>query len=149
MINRLERYALKFCILALLYMSVGILLPFSFFVGIEKVAYSDMCVGDTKQFVTTDRSVWADIRGDVSGQLVFFDGQTKYETTIMRGNPLPVKFTYEKEAPEGYWIEWNSPVQTVGLYGAQDTVKIYPLPFWEIDEFFPAEGHQFNVSECY
>jgi len=126
--------------LLLLYM-----IPFSWFVDIKSEAYSDVCVGDTKQVVVSERTPRWGIRGHVYAQVVKFEGQSIIETTIDR----ETEFGYEPNtAGSTYTVRWSEPFEEPGLYGVNSWVTISPLPLVRTTDFKEAEDYKFNVINC-
>lgn len=142
--KHLERISLYLLFVAILYVGVGISLPFEFFVQQKEITYSDMCVGSTTQLVTSDRNVRWPIQGLGFSQLVKFEDQGKIETVIKR----EAQFGYEENGIVSYKIQWDSPVLTPGQYGANTWLEIYPLPYIVTKTYIPAEQRMFNVIEC-
>jgi len=122
------------------------ILPFSFFVDVQEVTYSDMCVGETTQLVTSLREVkWIDgYKGTSISELFKYNGIIKEELIIKR----EATFAYQVSSePVVYRIEWDRPITVAGEYGASDTVTISPLIFKKT-EHFSEEDQRFSVVEC-
>lgn len=121
--------------------------PFSWFVNIHSIQYSDMCVGDNSQLVNIDRTSRWDIKGEVENLLVLYTEEGfRIETNITRENV----YTYESNIREvTYEIIWDRPVTRVGTYGVQSIETIYPFAFWPVREFLKAQNNLFEVIECY
>ena len=124
------------------------LIPFSWFVDIKSEVYSDVCVGDNMQVVTSERTPRWGIRGHVYAQVVRFEGQSIIETTIDR----ETEFGYEPNtAGSTYEVRWSEPFKEPGLYGANSWVTISPLPLVKVRDYKAAEEHKFKVrtkEEC-
>jgi len=129
-----------------LFFLVYLLAPFNWFIQVESIEYSDMCIGDTKQTVTTNRHAVWDISGEADTLLIFYtDDNLRIETDIRRSST----FTYESDIKDvEFEVEWDKPVTRAGKYGVQSTEIIYPLWFWPIRIFNPAEERTFNVIDC-
>lgn len=128
-----------------------VLIPFSLFVDVERVDWPDMCVGDyIQREVTSYRTALFDIPGSTYGEAVYLTDGQRIETIIKRGSlDEQITFTYEGEIDYAvYDVLWNRPFTKPGLYGVQDTVTIYPLPFLPIRKIFHAEDNTFNVIDC-
>lgn len=150
MIKDILDIVLASMILAAVYMLL-LLIPFEWFVDVEKVTWSDMCVGDQIQRgVTSERTALFDISGSAYGEAIYLENGQRIETTIKRGSlEEQIIFTYEADIDSAtYDVLWNSPFQTPGTYGVQDTITIYPLPFLPIKKIFLAEDNTFNVEVC-
>ena len=129
------------CIAFLLYLFA----PFSWFVDVHSIKYSDMCLGDTVQTVDIKRDTLLNTEGAVSNMLIFYEDNFRVETDITRD----AKYTYESEFTDvQYQIHWDKPVVKVGTYGVQGNETIYPFWFWPVRAFHPAEERTFNVIDC-
>tara|TARA_R100001230_G_C5521835_1_gene58817 strand:+ start:100 stop:543 length:444 start_codon:yes stop_codon:yes gene_type:complete len=119
-------------------------LPFSFYVDVRSTTYHDVCLGESRQLVSNDRTPrWA-IEGDAFSQVVYFDGQNMIETTITRS----AQFGYEPTDFAQFEVEWSEPFERLGRYGVNEWVTIFPLPFAKVHNLFFAEEQQFNVIYC-
>ena len=123
--------------------------PFSWFVQLDSIEYSDICVGDTKQIVTSNRHAIWDINGEAKTLLVFYsDDNLRIETDIRRSST----FTYESDIEHvEFELEWDKPITRVGTYGVQSTETIYPFWFMPVRTFHAPETRLFqvfNVIDC-
>ncbi|MGI1661394.1 hypothetical protein ACRDNQ_04050 [Palleronia sp. KMU-117] len=128
----------------------SLVVPFSWYVDIDEYSAADTCVGSNLVEYHSERTPrWA-ILGESYGQMVLFTGQRAVETTITRGTPSEkIGFGYEPDTYEvAYQTRWDETFLTPGVYGANEWVTIYPLPFIEVRTFLPAERTQFRVVEC-
>lgn len=136
--------AIVIAFLCICYMGLYIL-PFDFFVRPVSLTAHDVCVGDAKQLYTNVREPRWGIQGSTFSQVVKFDGLERIETTIDR----TAHFGYEPNTREvSYFVEWSHPLEIPGVYGANEWIIIYPLPFIEITKYTDASDLQFNVMEC-
>jgi hypothetical protein len=134
-------------------MAVYILLhfiPFGWFVDITKYDARDTCVGSDVVVYETKRVPRWGILGQSYSQIVRFEDQAIIETTITRGTvSSPTQFGYEAGTTEAvYESRWSEPFLNPGVYGANEWLTIYPIPFIGIKRFNNAKDTKFNVVEC-
>ena len=149
--KRLESVALISVFIAILYFGIFSFLPFGFWVDVDRIEWTDVCVGgDTNEKVIAYRTSLFDIRGSGYGSAILFEGEQRIETTIKRASlEEQITFTYESAFNRAvYDVRWNEPYENIGEYGAQDTVTLYPLPLIKVSKVFRAEDNRFNVVEC-
>jgi len=136
-----------------LLIAIGFLLyiftPFNWFVQVDSISYSDMCVGDTTQIVTSNRHAVWDIYGEAETLLIYYtEDNLRIETDIRRSS----KFTYESDIDDvQFTVEWDKPITLAGRYGVQSNETIYPFWFWPVRVFHQADDRQFkafNVKDC-
>ncbi len=146
----IKKLVLTAAILFITYLFIGLFLPFSLFVNVSEFSADDVCVGSDIVTYNSERTpVWG-ILGESYSQIVRFEDQLKYETTIERGSVSdPVSFGYEANTTGAtYETRWSEPFLNEGTYGANEWIKIHPLPFIVVPKFNPAEDAKFNVINC-
>lgn len=136
--------------LGILYFSVFLSLPYSWYTDVKSLEYHDVCVGSDRIKVTSERHARWDMLGSTYAEIVKLESTTVIETTIKRGDPRqPVTWGYESETDYVVFdTRWSEPFTEVGRYGVNSWNTIYPLPFIEVSELTPARDNQFNVVEC-
>jgi len=128
---------------------VYIFAPFSWFIQIESIEYSDICVGDTTQIATSERHAVWDIYGEAETLLIFYtEDNLRIETDIRRS----AKYTYESDIKDvQFEVVWDKPVTKAGTYGVQSHETIYPFWFMPVRTTHKAIDRQFNafnVLDC-
>ena len=154
--STLQILALAATFLFAVYIIIAYSLPFNYYIRIDEYKALDVCVGDAAVTYMSKREPRWGMKADVYAQIVKFEDIEYTETTIVRGSiEKPITYGYE---PETYKVLYNTTWFYVGdniylwpeegVYGAQEWVTIYPLPFVEIKRFYPADETKFNVINC-
>lgn len=146
----LSMFTLVFSGVAILYFSIFLSLPYSWYVDIKVLEAHDVCVGSNIINIYTERYPRWGILGQSYGEIVRFDDVFIYETTIKRGRvDQQISFGYEENTEKVYFqTDWSEPFVEVGEYGINSWNTIYPLPFITVKEFTRAEDNRFKVVEC-
>lgn len=102
--------------------SVMPFIPLSWIVRHDFVEYSDICVNETRQLVTTQRHVPFALSAVSFGEVHKITGGIRRETTIRR----KANFVYQKESKQiQYTILWDSPFVIEGDYEAIQFVDVH------------------------
>lgn len=149
-------YLLILSLLTAIYFVTFSALSFNWYVNITEFKALDACVGDEVILYQSTRTPRWGMKATSYSQIVRFEGVNKVETTIIRGTvDNPISYGYEPNTTdarfETRWFESNGERYTwtkSGIYGANDWVTIYPLPFIKIEHFNKAADAQFNVVNC-
>lgn len=137
-------------IIGLAYLIVGHSLPYSFYVQTDEVTIQDVCVGSNILSYNAKRSPRWGMEGSTTGEIVRFEGNEVFETTIKRQTASSSnEWGYEKDSyAVNYDTIWTKPIDKVGEYGVNSWNTIYPLPFISVKENSLAEDNRFNVIVC-
>lgn len=152
----IQYYLLALLSLFLLYLISFSSLPFSWYIKIDSYQPLDVCTGDVAVTYRSERTPRWGIKADVYSQIVVFKGTEYTETTITRGSVQnPISYGYEPNTYgvqyETTWFYAGDNIYTwpkEGVYGSNEWVTIYPLPFIEVNHFIPASEAKFNVINC-
>lgn len=137
---------------------VNYLTSFEYNLEEKTIQYQDICVGDSIQELTLERSVRPidGFNADIYGELFRLNDKGRWvETEIKRS----VNVYYQPEKEEfDIEISWRSPgpdgsiqkhvFETPGRYGVSDTITIYPYLLISKKQYTPPQELQFNVIEC-
>lgn len=129
----------------LVYFIVFSLLPYEFYVRDQDLIIQDACVGSETVTVDAVRNpIWG-IQGQSWSQVIKFEGANRIETDITRF----ARFGYEPYTTNAtYQVTYDRPILEPGVYGANQWIVIYPLPFIEIKHYRDASENKFNVINC-
>lgn len=143
---------------AVLYFSIFMTLPYEWYVDVtESDIIEPVCAGTSLLTFASEREPRWTIQGGVWGQVFRFDGVQTRETTIFRGSVDDlVPFAYEdntiRVAYDTAWTDELTPNEPAfrepGLYGAQEFITIYPLPFIKKEKTNYAVDNRFEVINC-
>lgn len=143
---KIQSHILQF-LLFLSPLVLGLLfLPFSLFVKVNSIKYSDVCLGEDHQMVTINRDVriLPAYTAVVWGEAFMYRSDLKIETTIKR----KTEFVYQKENGDlVYKIKWNKSFSEVGEYGASDLIKLNAFGITKT-KYFNEDDQRFNVVNC-
>jgi len=162
--KKLETIAFIFIIWLILYTGASLFIPFSFFVDVSRLDAQDVCLGDNHVEYSSERKIAAPwswlkigVEGGTWGQVVKFEDQKVLETTIFRALPDGtqagpnnlVSFGYEPNTDSAtYNAAFTEPFNDPGIYGVNEWITIWPLPFVPIKKFNPAGDTMFAVIDC-
>ena len=122
--------------------SVTPFIPLRWVVHHDSVDYSDVCVGDRQQVVTTKRNVPFSLSATSTGEVHKITDGIRLETTIKR----KANFVYQKDSdPIQYTIRWDGPFKVVGEYEALQFVDVH-FSWFNISGEAPRG--RFSVIEC-
>ena len=147
-----DKNILIFLNFVFLYMLLNFV-PYSWFVNMQSFeAVGDVCVGSDVVRFHSDRTTLfgIGIEGSSWSQIVKVLNDEIIETTITRGSlNNQSSWAYEPETTSAtYDTTWSSPFTQPGVYGANEWLTIYPLPFIRINTFRSGLDATFNVVEC-
>ena len=111
-------------------------------VHFKTTEYSDVCVGERQQVVTSRRDVPFALSATSTGEVHNITDGIRLETTIRR----KANFVYQKESNSiQYTIVWDSPFRVVGEYEALQFIDVH-FSWFNISGERPRG--KFSVIEC-
>jgi len=122
--------------------SITPFVPLSWVVHFKTTEYSDVCVGERQQVVTSRRDVPFALSATSTGEVHNITDGIRLETTIRR----KANFVYQKESNSiQYTIVWDSPFRVVGEYEALQFIDVH-FSWFNISGERPRG--KFSVIEC-